>query len=84
MPIIAALIVVSSPELWSCSSGSNEILDRDSDTFWLHELADQDNLKVIRRKINGGYNGLAACEKYLKRAKEAFENQGVCIINTSI
>ena len=39
-------------------------------------LADQDNLKAIRRKINGGYNGLATCEKYLKRAKEALKIKG--------
>ena len=43
------------------------------DTFGCNELADQDNLKAIRRKINGGYKGLAECEKYLKRAKEALE-----------
>ena len=45
--------------------------------FWerhgLNELADKDNLKAIRKRINGGYNGLAECEKYLKRAKEALE-----------
>lgn len=43
------------------------------ETHGLNVLADQDNLKAIRRKINGGYRGLAECEKYLKRAKEALE-----------
>lgn len=43
------------------------------ETHGLNELADKDNLKAIRKRINGGYNGLAECEKYLKRAKEALE-----------
>ena len=43
------------------------------DTLGCNELADKDDLKAIRRKINGRYNGLASCEKYLKRAKEALE-----------
>lgn len=41
------------------------------DTFGCNELADEDNLKAIRRKINGGYNGLEKCEEYLKRSKRA-------------
>ncbi len=43
------------------------------ETHGLNVLAEQDNLKAIRKRINGGYNGLAECEKYLKRAKEALE-----------
>lgn len=43
------------------------------ETHGLNELADKDSLKAIRKRINGGYNGLAACEEYLKRAKEALE-----------
>nr|DAH52680.1 MAG TPA: Chitinase A [Caudoviricetes sp.] len=43
------------------------------ETHGLNVLAEQDNLKAIRKRINGGYNGLAECEKYLKRAKEAME-----------
>ena len=41
------------------------------DTFGCNELADEDNLKAIRRKINGGYKGLDKCEEYLKRSKRA-------------
>lgn len=65
--------VVSSPELLERPLGAV----KSSMWYWnlhgLNRLADQDNLKAIRRKINGGYNGLPACEKYLKRAKEALE-----------
>ncbi len=43
--------------------------------FWhsrgLNALADQDNLRQITRRINGGYNGLSDRERYLKRAKMA-------------
>ena len=41
------------------------------DTFGCNELADEDNLKAIRRKINGGDKGLEKCEEYLKRSKRA-------------
>ena len=41
--------------------------------FWqkrnLNLLADQDNLKAITRRINGGYNGIVDREEYLTRAK---------------
>lgn len=65
--------VVGSPELLERSLGATKSSMWVFDTFGCNELADQDNLKAIRRKINGGYNGLAACEKYLKRAKEALK-----------
>ena len=41
--------------------------------FWnnrkLNKYADNDNIKSITRRVNGGYNGLADRELYLKRAK---------------
>lgn len=43
--------------------------------FWnrnkLNDLADQDDLKAITRKINGGYNGLEDRAEHLSRAKAA-------------
>jgi putative chitinase len=41
--------------------------------FWknrkLNNLADQDDLRTITRRVNGGYNGINDREDYLKRAK---------------
>jgi len=41
--------------------------------FWnkrkLNDYADEDNLKAITRRVNGGYNGLEDRERYLNRAK---------------
>jgi len=41
--------------------------------FWntrsLNQYADKDDLRSVTRRINGGYNGIADREKYLKRAK---------------
>ena len=65
--------VVGSPELLERPFGATKSSMWVFDTFRCNELADKDDLKAIRRKINGGYNGLASCEKYLKRAKEALE-----------
>jgi putative chitinase len=36
----------------------------------LNELADQDNVRAITKKINGGYNGLEDRIKYLNKAKK--------------
>jgi putative chitinase len=36
----------------------------------LNPLADAGNFREITRKINGGYNGLAARERYYERAKQ--------------
>ncbi|MCY1077094.1 glycoside hydrolase family 19 protein [Archangium lansingense] len=42
--------------------------------FWnsrsLNPLADQGNFREITRRINGGFNGLAAREAYYARAKQ--------------
>ena len=41
--------------------------------FWnskkLNELADKDDIKIITKRINGGYNGIEDIESILKRAK---------------
>lgn len=41
--------------------------------FWqthgLNELADQDNAQAVRKRVNGGLNGFAQFQTYLKRAK---------------
>ena len=65
--------VVRCPELLERPLGATKSSMWVFQKFGCNDLADQDNLKAIRRKINGGYNGLASCEKYLKRAKEALE-----------
>ena len=65
--------VVRCPELLERPLGATKSSMWVFQKFGCNDLADQDNLKTIRRKINGGYNGLASCEKYLKRAKEALE-----------
>lgn len=65
--------VVMCPELLERPVGATKSSMWVFDTFGCNELADQDNLKAIRKRINGWYNGLAACEKYLKRAKQALE-----------
>lgn len=45
--------------------------------FWhsrkLNKLADQNKLKKITRRINGGYNGLKDRKRYFKRAKNILE-----------
>lgn len=65
--------VVSTPELLERPLGAV----KSSMWYWnlhgLNRLADQDQLKAITKAINGGYNGLAERERYLKRAKQALE-----------
>ena len=65
--------VVANPELLERPLGATKSSMWVFDKFGCNELADKDDLKAIRKKINGGYNGLAECEKYLKRAKQALE-----------
>lgn len=49
--------------------------------FWqnkgLNPLADQQNLKEITRRINGGYNGLDDRTKYYNRAKQVLNKDDV-------
>jgi putative chitinase len=40
----------------------------------LNALADADNLSLITKKINGGYNGIEDRKKYLLKAKKVFAN----------
>lgn len=65
--------VVSSPELLERPLGAV----KSSMWYWnvhgLNRLADEDNLKAITKRINGGYNGLEQRQKYLERAKKALE-----------
>ena len=67
--------VENNPELLERPLGATKSSMWVFDKFGCNQLADQDNLKAIRRKINGGYKGLAECEKYLKRAKEVLKNK---------
>lgn len=39
-----------------------------------NKLADADDVVGVRKKINGGTNGLVECKSYLRRAKRAFAN----------
>lgn len=39
----------------------------------LNDLADEDNIRAITKKINGGYNGLEDRIKYLNKAKKIFK-----------
>ena len=63
--------VVEQPELLEKPLGATRSSMWIFDTFGCNKLADEDNLKAIRRKINGGYNGLDKCEEYLKKSKRA-------------
>lgn len=50
---------------------------RSSMWYWqtrgLNKLADQDNINLVTRRINGGLNGLASRQQYLARAKKALK-----------
>ncbi|MDE5986843.1 MAG: hypothetical protein K2H16_06125 [Prevotella sp.] len=63
--------VVAKPELLEQPLGAV----RSSMWYWkthdLNALADGDDVKAVTKRINGGYNGLAARQKYLGRAKKA-------------
>lgn len=39
----------------------------------LNEIADRDDVLAVRKKVNGGTNGLAEVKEYLKRAKKVFK-----------
>lgn len=65
--------VVSKPEL--VAEPDNAVRS----TFWywwkhcLNAYADADNVIAIRKKINGGTNGLASAQQYVARGKKAFK-----------
>lgn len=62
--------VVAKPELLERPLGAV----KSSMWFWqkhgLNGYADIDDLRKVTKRINGGYNGYASREKYLKRAKQ--------------
>lgn len=63
--------VVKEPELLEKPLGATRSSMWIFSTFGCNKLADEDDLKAIRKKINGGYNGLEQCEVYLLKAKRA-------------
>ena len=65
--------VVRCPELLERPLGATKSSMWVFQKFCCNELADADNLKAIRKRINGGFNGLAQCEVYLERAKKALK-----------
>ena len=65
--------VVRCPELLERPLGATKSSMWVFQKFGCNELADADNLKAIRKRINGGFNGLAQCEVYLERAKKALK-----------
>lgn len=42
----------------------------------LNQLADQDDIETITKRINGGLNGLASRRAYYKRAKDVLKQSG--------
>jgi putative chitinase len=69
---ILGVDLVASPSL----AATPEIAVRTALEFWkahnLNELADNDDIEAITRKINGGLNGLSDREIYCDRADDAF------------
>lgn len=65
--------VVAKPELLEQPVGAV----KSSMWFWqnngLNEIADTDDVRKVTKRINGGYNGLAARQHYLQRAKQVFQ-----------
>lgn len=65
--------VVAKPELLERPLGAV----KSSMWFWqthgLNEIADTDDVRKVTKRINGGYNGLAARQRYLQRAKQVFQ-----------
>ena len=62
--------LIGNPELLE----SPEFACRSAAWFWknhgLNELADKGDFKLITKRINGGYNGMADRETYLAKAQE--------------
>lgn len=63
--------VVANPKLLEQPLGATRSSMWVFDTFGCNELADKDDLKAIRKKINGGLNGLEDCKKHLVWSKRA-------------
>lgn len=65
--------VVAMPYLLSKELGAT----RSACWFWktngLDQLAEEDDAKKIRKKVNGGYNGMKEFEEYVKRAKRCIK-----------
>lgn len=65
--------VVAKPELIAQPLGAT----RSAFWYWwknnLNALADADNTIAIRKKINGGTNGLSAVQQYVARGKKVFK-----------
>lgn len=65
--------VVAMPYLLSKELGAT----RSACWFWhshgLNQLADNDDAKKVRKRVNGGYNGFEKFEEYVKRAKKCIK-----------
>lgn len=65
--------VVEKPELLAMPLGAT----RSSCWFWkvngLNELADKDNVTAVRKRVNGGINGLGEFIQLVKRAKKVLK-----------
>jgi putative chitinase len=64
-------VLINTPEILETDLG---LAWKASGWFWmsrkLNKYADQDDVRAVTLRINGGYNGLDDRKQYLKRAKE--------------
>lgn len=66
--------VVAMPELLEKPLGATRSAGWFFDTHGCNELADLDDLEGVRKKVNGGLNGLKAFTTYVTRAKKAIKD----------